>query len=113
MGHIIFWAIMRTAVLIPSLWVMYSYVEYKYWWWIVIISVYAVIIYPITIQYRIFYEENKEIIEQTLCTSCKHFDKSAVLCMKLDKHPTLKVLPCEGLEWEPIGNTNEQKEINT
>ena len=76
-------------------------------------SVYAVIIYPITIQYRIFYAENKEIIEQTLCTSCKHFDKSAVLCMKLDQHPTLKVLPCEGLEWEPIGSTNEQKEINT
>lgn len=76
-------------------------------------SVYAVIIYPITIQYRIFYDENKEIIEQTLCTSCKHFDKTAVLCMKLDQHPTLKVLPCEGLEWEPIGSTNEQKEINT
>ena len=112
MGHIIFWAIIRTAVLIPTLWALYGYVEYRYWWWMVIFSVAGIIIYPITIQYKIFIEDNEEIIEHTLCSTCKSFDRTAVLCMKHDKHPTLKELPCEGLDWEPVGNENEQKEID-
>jgi hypothetical protein len=112
MGHIIFWAIIRTAVLIPTMWALYGMVEYRYWWWMVIFGVGGIIIYPITIQYRIFIEENKEIIENTLCSTCKSFDKTAVLCMKHDKHPTLSILPCEGLDWEPVGNENEQKEIS-
>ncbi len=109
MGHIIFWAIVRTAILIPILWFSFSYFEYKYWWWFSILTIYGIIIYPITIQYRIFEETNKELIENTLCSSCKHFDKTAVLCLKLDKHPTIENLPCEGLEWEPKGNENERE----
>ena len=113
MGHIIFWAIIRTAVLIPVLWFLMGLIEYKYWWWLVILSVYGIIIHPMAIQFKIFYEENKEIIEQTLCTSCKHFDSTAVLCMKHDEHPTLKTLPCEGLDWEPKGKENEREEIQS
>jgi hypothetical protein len=113
MGHIVFWAIIRIAVLIPTLWILMGLMEYKYWWWLVILSVYGVIIHPMVIQFKIFYEENKEIIEQTLCTSCKHFDATAVLCMKHDEHPTTKHLPCEGLDWEPKGNDNEREENNS
>lgn len=104
MGHLIFWAIVRTAILIPSLWLLYGMMEYKYWWWFAILSIYGVIIHPLVIQYRFFYEANKEIIENTLCSSCKYFDKTAVLCMKYDKHPTLEELPCEGNDWEPKEN---------
>jgi len=43
---------------------------------------------------------NKEIIENTLCSSCKHFDESAVLCMKYDKHITKDEIPCGGIHWE-------------
>lgn len=63
-------------------------------------AVYGVIIHPAVIQYKLFMETNKEIINNTLCSSCKHFDKSAVLCMKHDKHPTVDSLPCEGMHWE-------------
>lgn len=111
MGAIIFWAIVRTAVLIPSLWVLQGFIEYKYWWWFGIMSVYGVIIHPAMIQYRLFLEENKEIVEDTLCSSCRHFDKTAVICLIYDKHPSLKYLPCEGLEWEPLTNGSEKKEI--
>ncbi|HOI29405.1 MAG TPA: hypothetical protein PLZ15_06540 [Melioribacteraceae bacterium] len=113
MGGIIFWAIIRTAVLIPALWLMQGLMEYKYWWWFGIMAIYGVIIHPSVIQYRLFIEENKEIIRNTLCSTCKHFDKSAVICLMHDKHPTLKFLPCEGLDWEPVGEGHEQKEIHT
>lgn len=113
MGGIIFWAIIRTAVLIPALWLMQGLMEYKYWWWFGIMVIYGVIIHPSVIQYRLFIEENKEIIRNTLCSTCKHFDKSAVICLMHDRHPTLKFLPCEGMDWEPVGEGHEQKEIHT
>ncbi len=46
MGGIIFWGIIRTAVLIPVLWILYGLMEYKYWWWFGILSVYGAIIHP-------------------------------------------------------------------
>lgn len=110
MGGIIFWAIIRTAILIPALWLLQGMVEYKFWWWMGILSVYGVIIHPAVIQYRLFQEENEDIIHDTLCSSCKYFDKSAVLCTKYDKHPTRDSLPCEGLDWEPR-EKNYEKEI--
>jgi hypothetical protein len=113
MGGIIFWGIVRTAILIPVLWILYSMMEYKYWWWFGILSVYGVIIHPAMIQYRMFLQENDELIKNTLCSSCIHFDKTAVICQKYDQHPTLKNLPCEGLDWEPTGIKNEEREIHS
>jgi hypothetical protein len=112
MGGIIFWAIIRTAILMPALWLLQNYIEYRYWWWVGIISIYGVIIHPATIQYRLFVEKNKEIISNTLCSSCKHFDKSAIICLTHDKHPTLDLLPCSGIDWEPV-NEHEKKELHT
>ena len=113
MGGIIFWGIIRTGILIPALWILYGMMEYKYWWWFGILTVYGVIIHPAMIQYRMFLHDNEEIINNTLCSSCKHFDSTAVLCQKYDQHPTLKNLPCKGVDWEPIGIKNEETEIHT
>jgi hypothetical protein len=111
MGAIVFWALMRIAVIIPALWILYGYIEYRYWWWVSIFAIAGIVIYPATVQYRIFIEDNSEIINNTLCASCKSFDESAVLCMKHDKHPTENELPCEGLDWEPKGNNEKEEEI--
>ncbi|PKL88345.1 MAG: hypothetical protein CVV23_10775 [Ignavibacteriae bacterium HGW-Ignavibacteriae-2] len=100
MGSIVYWTIIRTAILIPSLFLLYDWVDSQLWWIIGVVSVYGVIVHPAIIQYNLFMEKNKEIINNTLCSSCKHFDKSAVLCMKHDKHPTVETLPCEGVHWE-------------
>lgn len=62
---------------------------------------YGVIIHPALIHYRLFNERNREIIEDTLCSSCEHFDKSAILCLKHDKHPTIDFVPCDGIDWLP------------
>ena len=81
MGGIIYWTIIRIAILIPLLWIATDYIEF--------------------IQYKLFREENYEVITNTLCSSCKHFDETAVLCLKYDEHPTEDKIPCEGAAWEP------------
>ena len=101
MGEIVFWTIIRTAVVIPIVWFLGSYIEYQFWWIISVMAIYGVIIHPAIIHYRLFEEKNKAVIESTLCSTCRHFDKSAVLCMKYDKHPSVDYLPCNGLDWEP------------
>lgn len=113
MGAIIFWGIIRTALLIPSLWLLYGVMEYHYWWWLGILSIYGIIIHPATIQYKLWLQENEEIIENTLCSSCKYFEPSAVICLLHDQHPSLKCLPCEGIDWTPKETSNEETEIHT
>jgi len=110
MGAIVFWTIIRVAILIPTLWFLVELIDYKFWWTLVIISVYGVVIHPAVIQYKLFIEKNKEILYNTLCSNCKHFEKTAVLCAKHDKHPTVNFLPCDGVDWEPGGKNNEEKE---
>jgi hypothetical protein len=82
-------------------WLLQGYLDFQIWWMLTLFSIYGIIIHPAIIHYKLFEEKNKEIIESTLCTTCQHFDKSAVLCMKHDRHPTKDVLPCEGVDWSP------------
>ena len=100
MGAIIYWAIIRTAILIPILWIGYDFLEYKFWLPMALLSIYGVIVHPAIIQFKLFNEQNKEIIENTLCSTCTHFNETAVLCLKYDQHPTADKIPCEGLDWE-------------
>lgn len=113
MGSIVFWGIIRTAIFIPVMWLLMGYMDLRYWWSLLPIAIYAIIIQPAVIQYRFFMEENKEIIENSLCSSCNFFDKSAVICLKFDKHPGRNFLPCEGLGWEPKNEYNEKEEIDS
>lgn len=108
MGDIVFWTIIRIAIVIPSLWILKGYIDYQLWWYIIMASIYGVIIHPAAIHYRLFEERNKEVIESSLCSSCKSFDKSAVLCMMHDKHPSKEYLPCAGLDWEPNNSPIEK-----
>jgi hypothetical protein len=111
LGAIVFWTIIRTAILIPIIWILQSYIPFNFWSIISITAIYGLIIHPAVLHYRLFEEKNKEIIESTLCSSCKHFDRSAVLCMKYDKHPTMEYLPCGGEDWEPKSVIINNKDI--
>ncbi len=108
MGEVVFWTIIRTAIVLPLLWVLKSYLNVDLWWTVSIISVYGVIIHPAVIHYRLFNEKNEEIIEDTLCSTCEHFDKTAVLCLKHDEHPTRDYLPCDGIDWSPKSSDKSQ-----
>ncbi len=101
MGDIIFWTLVRIAVTLPALWILKSYVDEKLWWIVGSAAIYVVIIHPAFVAYRKFEKKSKKVLDSTLCATCKHFDPSAVLCMKYDKHPTEDYIPCDGIHWEP------------
>ena len=101
MGDIIFWAILRTAIVIPAVWILKSYIDEQLWWIVTIAAIYGIIIHPIVLSVKRFEAKSKDILESTICSNCKHFDPSAVLCMKHDKHPTKDYIPCDGIHWEP------------
>lgn len=101
MGEVVFWTIIRAAVTIPGLWILKGQIDFQLWILISVAAIYVLIIHPAMVSYRWFERQNKKVIESTLCSSCKNFDRSAVLCIKYDKHPTENYIPCDGVEWEP------------
>ena len=101
MGEVVFWTIIRAAVTIPGLWILKGQIDFQLWIFICFAAIYVLIIHPAMVSYRWFEQQNKKVIESTLCSSCKNFDRSAVLCIKYDKHPTENYIPCDGVEWEP------------
>jgi len=103
MGEVVFWTIIRAAVTIPGLWILKGQIDFQLWVLISVAAIYVLIIHPAMVSYRWFEQHNKKVIESTLCSSCKNFDQSAVLCIKYDKHPTENYIPCDGVEWEPKG----------
>ncbi|HVO72522.1 MAG TPA: hypothetical protein VMT35_00750 [Ignavibacteriaceae bacterium] len=110
MGEIVFWTLLRIALLIPVLWILRGYIDFGFWWIISAAGIYAIIIHPTIVHYRLFEEQNKEVIESSLCSTCRNFDKTAVLCLKHDRHPTIDFIPCEGLHWEPIAKDKLDEE---
>lgn len=100
MGEIVLWTLARLTISIPIVWILKDYIYTQLWWTISFVIIFVFVFYPTFIKYKQFQEKNKEILENTLCSNCKHFDKTAILCLKLDKHPTEEYIPCEGLEWE-------------
>jgi len=101
MGAIVFWTLIRIIIALPLMWIAKDYIDEKYWFIAGTLTVVLFIIYPAYASYKNFIEKNKTVITSTLCSTCKHFDESAVLCMKYDKHPTENYIPCEGNAWEP------------
>jgi hypothetical protein len=110
MGEIVFWTLFRIVLLIPVLWILRSYIDFGFWWIISAMGIYVIIIHPAIVHYKLFEEKNKEVIESSLCSTCRNFDKSAVLCLKHDRHPSINYIPCDGLHWEPKTNNKLDKE---
>ncbi len=101
MGSIVYWTLIRLAVLIPVTWYLLDTIDYKFWWIISVTLFYLAIVHPAVIQYKKFKEE-ADPLKDTICNQCKHFDQTAALCMKYDEHPTPENIPCDGIHWEPI-----------
>lgn len=101
MGEIIWYSILRFGLTIIFLWLTIDYWGEKYFVLIGLLMILFFVIFPALKSYKIFIKKNKPVIENSLCSSCKHFDPSAVLCMKYDKHPSDDYIPCSGNDWEP------------
>ena len=103
-GSIVFWAIIRAAIVMLGLFLVYEYVrwiDYSMWWAIAAISFYAAVVHPITIQYRLYRDETRRVMSGTLCSSCKFFEETGVLYREAYETRAENFLPCGGELWEP------------
>ncbi|MFZ1728558.1 MAG: hypothetical protein WBQ23_09825 [Bacteroidota bacterium] len=103
-GSIVSWALLRAAIVIAVSLFVIEYVhwlDYTTWVLMTLIMIYAAVIHPMQVQYRIYTDETRTVMEGSLCSSCKYFEPTGVLCSKLDEHVTEDVIPCEGELWEP------------
>ncbi len=103
-GSIVAGGIFRAAFIVLLALLLYDYfkwVDYVLWWSVTAVSLYAFVLHPIQIQYRLFQEETREVSTATLCAKCKHFEPTGVMCSILDEHVTEDYIPCGGDRWEP------------
>lgn len=103
-GSIVSWALFRAAIVIGIALLLVEYVrwiDYSTWVILTLIMVYAVVIHPLQVQYRIYREETARVMEGTLCSTCKYFEPTGVMCAKLDEHVSEDYIPCGGELWEP------------
>ncbi|MDH7516442.1 MAG: hypothetical protein QHI48_11285 [Bacteroidota bacterium] len=103
-GSIVAWALFRLALVLTAALLVYEYVrwiDYSLWWALTAVSLIVFVVYPIQVQYRIYREETRNVFTGTLCSTCRYFEKTGVLCLKLDEHVTEDYIPCEGELWEP------------
>ncbi|MBC8144313.1 MAG: hypothetical protein H7X80_01940 [bacterium] len=102
LGSIIWMAMLRlTAVIGVAFWLRDRITDYPEWWMITIGAMYGIAIYPAQIQYNYFKRTTRRLVEETLCSSCRHFNPEGLHCMLLDEHVNEQYLPCEGEGWEP------------
>jgi len=101
LGEIVYKTIIRLALTILIVWFSKDFFDQKFFWIISVLAIFLFVFHPTYLSYKKFIDENKNVISNTLCSTCKHFDQSAIICMKYDKHPTENFIPCEGTDWEP------------
>ena len=108
LGSIMWTALLRFSATIIVAWYFQDYFDKSSEWWLVTtLAIYGIAIYPAQIQYEYFRQNNRQLMEDTLCSSCRFFRPENLHCTKLDEHISEHYLPCEGEEWEPKVYNNE------
>ena len=92
---------MRIALIAVVTMALKSYVSSSTTWWIAMIGLWGLGVYPAWLQYDKYHERVETITDGTLCGTCRHFNRTNQLCMIMDEHVTSTTPPCEGEGWEP------------
>ena len=100
-GSIVAAALMRVALIAVATMTMRSYMSSTTTWWVAMLGLWGLGVYPAWLQYTKHHERIDSITDGTLCGSCRHFNPTNQLCMIMDEHVTSEEPPCEGEGWEP------------
>ncbi len=100
-GSIVWGVLLRTVLVVTIILLLLDYFHYDVNVWIIVFSIWLFAAYPAYKQYIKFKERMKKFKEETLCGSCKYFNRDAQLCSIYDEHVSEDYVPCEGESWEP------------
>ena len=65
MGLIVYWTIIRTAIVIAAMWLLKPQIDEQLWYIITVAISYGIIIHPAIAGFRKFEEKNKNVIAKT------------------------------------------------
>ncbi len=104
MGAIIYWGLVRFAIVLVAAWLLYSYVpNYGDWWSLFFVAVAVVVIYPAQLAWRKHVRVIRRANQNALCATCRHLASREALCKITDEHVRRDYTPCDGDAWEPMG----------
>ena len=104
MGAIIYWALVRFALVMLGAWVLFAYIpKYSDWWTMFFVSVTLIVVYPAQLQWRKQLDAIRRAEQNGLCATCRYYARREALCTKLDEHVRKDYTPCGGEGWEPLG----------
>ncbi|MFI5201511.1 MAG: hypothetical protein ACHQNE_03910 [Candidatus Kapaibacterium sp.] len=103
MGAIIYWGLVRFALVVLAAWALYGFIpNYGDWWTLFFVAVGVVVVYPAQLAWRKQEEVIRRANQNGLCATCKHFARREALCTRLDEHVRKDYTPCGGKGWEPL-----------
>jgi glucan phosphoethanolaminetransferase (alkaline phosphatase superfamily) len=100
-GSIVWGVLLRSFIVISAILLILDYLHYDVNVWVIIFALWLLVAYPAYKQYTKFNQRMKKFKEETLCGSCKYFNRDAQLCSIYDEHVSEDYIPCEGESWEP------------
>ena len=107
-GSVAWGILFRTALLTALAFLILSIWENREGAWIFVFLIWGLAVYPGWKQYQVYNERIKKVEEDTMCGSCKHFDKPSQLCRIYDEHININYIPCEGDSWEATALFEEE-----
>ncbi len=107
-GSVVWGVLLRSAIIITASLFVLNKFQLREHWWVIVFLLWFLVLYPAYRQYQSYDKRIKEMQEETLCGSCKHFESSSQLCRIYDRHVSKNHIPCEGLNWEPTGYEEEE-----
>lgn len=104
MGEIIYWGLVRFAIVLIAAWVAYRFIpNYGDWWALFFVAVSVVVVYPAQLAWRKHQQTISGANQNALCATCRYLAEREALCTKLDEHVRIDYTPCGGEGWEPKG----------
>jgi hypothetical protein len=101
-GAIIYWGLVRFALVLVLAWLLYSFVpNYGDWWMLFFIAVAVIVIYPAQLAWRKHISTIGQANQNALCATCRHLISREALCSVTDEHVRSDYTPCNGEAWEP------------
>jgi hypothetical protein len=99
-GTIVFRALVKLLILMLVSWFVLETYKLQYYWFVPLALVYFLVVLPAYNQYQHFHAQSKRDVSDTICSKCKHFDGTGVLCTLYDEHVSKHYIPCDGDSWE-------------
>ncbi|MCO5252107.1 MAG: hypothetical protein M9949_11915 [Candidatus Kapabacteria bacterium] len=100
-GSIVWGVLLRATIVLIAFFFLMDSIRGNDYWWVSLFFIWAFVAFPAYRQYEKYAKRIENFAEETLCGSCKHFNKGAQSCNIYDEHVSKDYIPCEGESWEP------------